>query len=150
MDRLAPFLAAVGSDWPLAIEIRNPNYLSSLYFETLAAHRVTPVFCQGYFLPPIVSVYRDHREQLSGTSIVRLLGPDRKGIEKETGKRWDRIVAPKDDEMPAIADMVVDMLARGFDVVVNVNNHYEGSAPLTVEKLERLVDERRERFSQIL
>ncbi len=58
-------------------------------------------------------------------------------------------MAAKDEEMPEIADTITDMLADGLDVIVNVNNHYEGSAPLTVEKPERLLDERRERFSQI-
>jgi uncharacterized protein YecE (DUF72 family) len=146
LRRLETFLEEVGAEWPLGVEIRNPNFLKSPYFET---HDVTPVFCEGYFLPPVVSVYEEHKERLSGTGMLRLLGPDRQGIEKATGKKWNRIVAAKDEGLPAIADMIVDMIARGLDVIVNVNNHYEGSAPLSIERLERLVDERRERFSQI-
>ena len=150
LRQLETFLMEVGSDWPLGVEIRNPNYLHSAYFQMLANYRVTPVFCEGYFLPPITSVYQKHRELLSETGMIRLLGPDRRAIEKATGKKWNRIAAPKDEALPAIADMLVDMLAHGIDVIVNVNNHYEGSAPLSIERLERLVDERRERFSQIL
>jgi len=146
LERLSAFLDAVGADWPLGVEIRNPNYLKTPYFEMLAEHGVSPVFCQGYFLPPVVSVYEQHNAGLTGTGVLRLLGPDRAGIEKASGKKWNRIVAAKDEELPQIADMIVEMLAGGMDVVVNVNNHYEGSAPLTIEKLERLVDERRERF----
>lgn len=149
LERLGAFLEAAGTDWPLGVEIRNPNFLKTSYFARLAEGGVSPVFCQGYFLPSIVSVYAEHKEHLSGTGVLRLLGPDRAGIEKATGKKWNRIVAEKDEELPDIADMIVDMLASGLDVIVNVNNHYEGSAPLTIEKLERLVDERRERFSQI-
>jgi uncharacterized protein YecE (DUF72 family) len=149
LKKLDSFLGSVGTAWPLAVEIRNPNYLAAPYFETLASHGVTPVFCEGYYLPPVFSLYEHHRDRLSATGLLRLLGPDRKGIEKATGKKWDKVVAPKDDALPRIADMVVDMMSRDMDVIVNVNNHYEGSAPLTIEKLERLLDERRERFSQI-
>jgi len=149
-DRLDHFLRGRWEDWPISVELRNPNFLRRDFFSLLRDMGVSPVLCQGYFLPPLTDVYDSCRDLLDGRVVVRLLGPDRQGIEKATGKKWDRIVAPKDGEMPAIADMIVDMLSRGLDVVVNVNNHYEGSAPLTIEKLERLVDERRERFSQIL
>ena len=150
LRQLDAFFEEVGAEWPLGVEIRNPNFLKDPYFKTLSARGVTPVFCEGYFLPPVTSVYEKQKQHLSGTGMLRLLGPDRQGIERATGKKWDHIVAARDEQLPAIADMIVDMLARGLDVIVNVNNHYEGSAPLSIEKLERLVDERRERFSQIL
>jgi hypothetical protein len=35
--------------------------------------------------------------------------------------------------------MVHDLLGRGVDVYVNVNNHYEGSAPLTIERIQRVL-----------
>ncbi|MFW6289107.1 MAG: DUF72 domain-containing protein [Spirochaetota bacterium] len=155
-EKIDVFLTALRDrvdPWPIGIELRNPNFLESAYFDLLAAHRVPHVYCHGYYLPPAPGVYRRASAQLGdrlpGPGVLRLLGPDRSGIEKTTGKKWNAIVAPKDDELPAIADTTIDMLARGLDVYVNVNNHYEGSAPLTIEKLERLVDERRERFSQI-
>jgi uncharacterized protein YecE (DUF72 family) len=147
-DRLGAFFDAIGTDWPISVEIRNPNYLGPPYFALLAERGVAAVFCHGYYMPPVMDVYKRPFVELAGPGIIRLLGPDRGGIEKATGKKWDRIVEPKDEELPAIADTIIDML-DSRDVVVNVNNHYEGSAPLTIEKLERLVDERRERFSQI-
>jgi len=155
-EKIDAFLTALrdrADIWPVGIELRNPNFLKPAFFELLAAHRVAHVSCHGYYMPPAPDVYRQIAahlgERLPGPGVLRLLGPDRGGIEKATGKKWNAVVAPKDDELPGIADMAVDMLARGLDVYVNVNNHYEGSAPLTIEKLERLVDERRERFSQI-
>ncbi len=147
-DRLDRFLDAVGTEWPLSVELRNPNYFHPIYFTALANRRVSHVFCHGYYMPAAMEVYGRHGGGLHGPAYIRLMGTDRAAIEKETGKKWDRIVMPKDDELPALADMIVGMLDTR-DVYVNVNNHYEGSAPLTIEKLERLVDERRERFSQI-
>jgi uncharacterized protein YecE (DUF72 family) len=155
-ERIDAFLGALRERidrWPISIELRNPNYLTPPYFELLAQHNVPHVYCHGYFLPPAPEVFRRAKrfvgERLPGPGLLRLLGPDRQGIERQTGKEWNRVVAPKDDELPELADMAVEMLAAGRDVYVNVNNHYEGSAPLTIEKLERLVDERRERFSQM-
>jgi uncharacterized protein YecE (DUF72 family) len=154
LEKTDAFLAgrsAAAKRWPTAIELRNPNYLQPRYFDLLAGHGVPHVYCHGYYLPPAPEVFR--RAQVAADTpppqILRLLGPDRQGIEKLTGKKWDRIVLEKDEELPSLADMIVEMISTGTDVYVNVNNHYEGSAPLTVEKLERLVDERRERFSQM-
>ena len=57
-------------------------------------------------------------------------------IEKTTGKSWNQVVAAKDKEIPGIADLVRTMVDQsGMDVYLNVNNHYEGSAPVTIEKL---------------
>lgn len=149
-DRVDTFLDALAERvprWPLAIELRNPNYLTRDWFELLVKHDVAHVYCHGYYLPPAPKVRADALRFLGGDppgpAVLRLLGPDRSGIEKLTGRKWNQVVASKDGELPAIADMVVEMLAAGVDVYVNVNNHYEGSAPLTIEKLERLVDERR-------
>ncbi len=145
-EKLDVFLTALRDrvdPWPIAIELRNPNYLKPAYFDLLAAHRVPHVYCHGYYLPPAPDVYRQVCAQLGdrlpAPGVLRLLGPDRGGIEKATGRKWNAIVAPKDNELAGIADMALDMLARGLDVYVNVNNHYEGSAPLTIEKLERVV-----------
>ncbi len=155
-ERIDAFLTSlrdVAGSWPLGVEIRNPNYLEARYFETLARHRVPHVFCHGYYLPPAPLVYEKMRAVLGdsagdgipGPGVIRLLGPDRKGIEEASGKRWDRVVAPRDEELPQLLDVAADMLGRGLDVYVNVNNHYEGSAPLTIEKLERLTRATRDR-----
>lgn len=158
VKHLDGFLCACNRSWPLAVEIRNTNYLKPELFRLLAKHRVGFVFCHGYYMPPAPEVYQNHFADGSAAAVlappdehdplprspavIRLLGGDRSGIEAITKKRWDTIVAPKDDELASVAAMVTQMLEREVDVVVNVNNHYEGSAPLTIEKLERLISER--------
>jgi hypothetical protein len=50
------------------------------------------------------------------------------------------VAAPKDKELDSITDIVKSQIERGRDVIVNVNNHYEGCAVMTIERLmERLV-----------
>jgi len=137
LQRLGAFLDAVPRTLPLAVEIRNPYWLNGRFFSLLAEKRVSPVFLQGYFMPPITQIYRRFAGLLRDTAVVRLHGPDRDGIEKATGESWNRIVAPKDGELGGIVDMINDMRGRGMTIYINVNNHYEGSAPLTIERLRQ-------------
>jgi uncharacterized protein YecE (DUF72 family) len=142
LGRLAVFVDAIPRTIPLAIEPRNPAWLNERYFRFLAEHDLGHVFLQGYFMAPVWDIWARSAPLLKGTTVVRLHGPDREGIEKSTGESWDRVVAPKDEELGRIVAMVNDMRGRGLTVYLNVNNHYEGSAPLTIERLRErgLVD----------
>ena len=71
--------------------------------------------------------------------IIRLHGPDRQGMEEMTGGAWDHLAAPKDQELADVAAIARDLLAAGRRVYINVNNHYEGSAPLTIARLQPLL-----------
>ncbi len=124
-----------------AVEVRNPKYLNGPYFEFLERSGLSPVLLQGYWMPPIADLYRQWCDLLLRQPfvVIRLLGPDRKGIEKQTGKRWNEVVAPKDEELTSVASMANELVAHGVDVYVNVNNHYEGSAPLTIDRLQQLL-----------
>jgi uncharacterized protein YecE (DUF72 family) len=135
LHRLAGFITHLPAGYQYAIEPRNPQYLRSEYFQFLRRHGLAHVFLQGYYMPNVLDVYRRHGKDLAGTTVIRLHGPDRQGIEKRTGKKWGQAVAPKDEEIASVAAMVDELLSRGLQVVVNVNNHYEGSAPITIQKL---------------
>ena len=130
------FLASAPRPHPLGLEIRNPYWLNRRYFEFLAAHGLSPVFLQGYFMPPIFETWKRFGSLVKDSAVVRLHGPDRDGIEQQTGESWDRIVAPKDGDLVRLLDMMRDMRGRGMTVYINVNNHYEGSAPLTIGRLK--------------
>ncbi len=140
LQALSVFFDRIDKQIPICLEPRNPNYLSDDYFGFLKEQGLGHVYAQGYYLPDIVELYRKSHGFLSGTAMIRLLGPDRDGIEKRTGKSWDRIVAPKDRELPLISRMVKHMVDdKELDLYLNVNNHYEGSAPITIERLEELL-----------
>jgi uncharacterized protein YecE (DUF72 family) len=136
------FLRGLGAFWdaapralPCAVEPRNPRWLDERYFAFLAERGLHHVFLEGYFMPPVRETWRRHRRLLRGAAVIRLHGPDRAGMEELTGGRWDRIAAPRDADLDGIAEMVREMRGEGLTVWVNVNNHYEGSAPLTIERL---------------
>ena len=68
--------------------------------------------------------------------VIRLHGYDRKGIEKEANNQWNKIIQLKDDELPAIIKMIKTLNSKESDLYLNINNHYEGSAPLTINKIK--------------
>jgi uncharacterized protein YecE (DUF72 family) len=141
LDAIGEFVAGLPSGFRFGVEIRNPNYLDDSYFAFLHRTGLAPVFLQGYYMPPVTDVFETARETLAGggAAVIRLHGPDRKAIERETGKRWNAIVAPRDEELKGIARMTNEILESGIDVYVNANNHYEGSAPLTVERFRQML-----------
>lgn len=140
LDRLDPFLAELPNGVPPALEPRNPQFFSDTYFNYLSKRGLSQVFTQGYFMPEISSVYKRYGRLIEQPAVVRLHGYDRDEIEKKTGKIYGSTVEPKDDELPGVIGMIQDMRSRGIEVYLNVNNHYEGSAPLTIEKIRGLLD----------
>jgi uncharacterized protein YecE (DUF72 family) len=123
---------------PMSIEIRNPYYLNSSYFKFLRDLNLSNVFLQGYFMPPIVGIYNKFKEYISGQTIIRLHGPDRSGIEKMSDNNWNKIYINRDEELKDIVEMMHDLQNRDVDVYLNVNNHHEGCAPMTIEKIKKL------------
>jgi uncharacterized protein YecE (DUF72 family) len=140
-ELMGAFSDQLPAGYQYGVEVRNAKYLNQSYFEFLIQHGLSPVLLQGYWMPSVADVYSDWADLIARhpAVVVRLLGPDRKAIEKQTGKRWNQIVAPKDEELPAILEVVEDLLERGVNVYLNINNHYEGSAPLTIERIERFL-----------
>ncbi|MBD3236582.1 MAG: DUF72 domain-containing protein [Candidatus Eisenbacteria bacterium] len=139
-DRLAAFARDLPRTHGFAVEVRNPPYLKPDFFDFLADAGLRPVLQQGYWMPPIAEIYDRCREAIGRhpTVVLRLHGPDRQGIERKSGKRWDRIVEPREGELRAAVAITEDLVARGIDVFVNINNHFEGSAPLSIERFRAM------------
>lgn len=139
IDRITAFLETIEHTYPLCLEIRNPNYLNKSYFECLEKNNVSHVLLQGYYMPPIKEVFNKFKDTLGNPVIIRLHGPDRKKIEEITGGDWSKVVLPKDEKLSWLPAIVNYLLDREVDIYVNVNNHFEGSAPLTIQKIKKLI-----------
>ena len=142
IDKLADFFTSAPKEVTYSLEPRNPQIFTHQYFTFLQEYRLAQVFLQGYFMPPITEIYWKHRNLIQDEVIIRLHGNDRKGIEERTGKKYHRIVDMRDDELTGVIKMVQDLRKRGIGVYLNVNNHYEGSAPLTIDKIGKMLDEK--------
>jgi uncharacterized protein YecE (DUF72 family) len=142
IERLHAFFEKAPAGFPYAVEIRNPNYLKDEFFDALRRFGVGFVLLEGYYMPPIAEVAAGHDVRTAPFSIIRLHGPDRAGIEEQTHGVWNEIIEPRDDSLQATADIVRQNLAVDADTYVNVNNHYEGSAPLTIRRLLDILQNR--------
>jgi uncharacterized protein YecE (DUF72 family) len=135
LNRLDGFLQKCPEEYVYTVEIRNPNYLNDPYFKFLRVHDVYPVFLQGYYMPSIFPIYERFKNDLKDLAVIRMHGPDRKGMEERAQDRWDKIVEPRDQELSDLAGMIHDMVQRKMQIYLNINNHYEGSAPLTIQRI---------------
>ena len=140
LKRLGPFLDSLDTDFPYGIEIRNPQYLNGTWFTFLRDHNIAPVLIQGYWMDDIVQTIHRYEQLIGDTVSIRLHGEDRKEIEQETGEVWNTLVHPKDRELAHVARTIAHLADDGRLVYVQVNNHYEGSAPLTIKRLQNLME----------
>ncbi len=134
LERLAAFFDEAPEGYQFAVETRNPNYLSPTYFDFLREKKLAHVFLDGYYMPRIGDVLAKHDTQTADSSIVRLHGPNRQDMEKITNKIWNKVVERRDSGIASAVEIVRQNAEKSITTYVNVNNHYEGSAPLTIER----------------
>ncbi|NNL20595.1 MAG: DUF72 domain-containing protein, partial [Ignavibacteriaceae bacterium] len=60
----------------IGIEIRNPNYLNTSYFQFLNELNVAPVLLEGYYMPPVVGTHIKNKGYIKNLTVIRLHGPD--------------------------------------------------------------------------
>ena len=136
-QKIYEFFTHLSSDSPpIGIEIRNSNYLNNSYFELLKELNISNVFLEGYFMPPVIEVYSKYKTLIKNLTVLRLHGPDRKGIEKISNDNWNKIYVDREKEIKGIVEMIRDLEKSEVDIFVNVNNHFEGSAPLTIGRIK--------------
>lgn len=133
-DKLGAFIDKAPKGYPYAVEIRNPNYYSTAFFEFLKAHGLGFVYLDGYYMPPIGEVFEKFAPETASFQVVRLHGGDRLEIEGQTGEVWDRVVAPKPGGLQAAVKIVKANAKKRVLTYLNLNNHYEGSAPLSARR----------------
>jgi uncharacterized protein YecE (DUF72 family) len=134
LERLGAFFDEAPDGCEYAVETRNPNYLSKPFFDFLRERGIAHVFLDGYYMPPIGEVFDKHDTQTAKFSVVRLHGPSREDIEKVTNKIWNKVVEPRDGGIRSAIEIVKANADKSITTYVNVNNHYEGSAPLTIDR----------------
>jgi uncharacterized protein YecE (DUF72 family) len=140
-DSLDRFFALLPDSLPYALEIRNPAWMDASYFSFLEERQIGPVLLSGYWMDDLDAQLQQSGTHLHSPFCVRLHGEDRKEMEKESGGRWDRILENHDQELRTIAPKIVQLAQEGKVIYINVNNHYEGSAPLTIKKLLNYLQE---------
>jgi uncharacterized protein YecE (DUF72 family) len=133
-ERFGAFVDKAPKGYQYAVEVRNPNYYSTAFFEFLKDRGLGFVYLDGYYMPPIGEVFEKFAPETASFQVVRLHGGDRLEIEGQTGEVWDRIVAPKPGGLKSAAKIVRANAKKRVLTYLNLNNHYEGSAPLSMRR----------------
>ena len=133
LDVLDPFLSRWPiADVPLAVEVRNPRWVTPQLAEVLRDHGASFTLTDQTWMPPMAEVL-DRIDPVTGPlGLVRLLG-DREAMERITTK-WDSVVLDRSADLDATAGIVASMAAR-VPVAVFANNHYAGHSPATARDL---------------
>ncbi len=130
---------STASNFPIGIEIRNPNYLNKNFFEFSDQLKIIPVLLEGYYMPSVIQSVQKYINHISSRIVFRLHGPDRSGIEKISGENWKQIYIDRIGELERLTELFKVLLNRKLDLFINVNNHYEGSAPITINRIKKLM-----------
>jgi uncharacterized protein YecE (DUF72 family) len=144
MESLEAFLIVLGSflhnlpdGYQYGVETRNPNYLKPSYFSLLKKFKVAHVFLEGYYMPPISNIVTSQKSLTAKHTVFRLHGPDREGMAQKAGGIWDRIQIDRSAVIETIGDILRKVIDERISTFVNVNNHFEGCAPVSIAKLLR-------------
>ncbi len=137
-DKFYQFYRSVQSFTPqIAIELRNANFLKEEYFNFLTELKISPVLLQGYYMPPITETIKNMKTNIKSPVVIRLHGPDRKGMELISNNKWNKIYVKREEEISKLADLIRSLQSMQTDLFVNVNNHFEGCAPLTIRRIKK-------------
>jgi uncharacterized protein YecE (DUF72 family) len=136
LEQLEPFLAAWPDEVPVAVEVRNKNWMTPALAECLTRHNAVWVLPDQAWMPSPLSVVQQLDAVTGPFAYVRLLG-DREAVDALTPK-LDHIVIDRGQQVAADAE-AIKLLAKRVPVVAFVNNHFAGYAPETVRQLLALL-----------
>jgi uncharacterized protein YecE (DUF72 family) len=143
-DRLDAFFSALPREGQYAVEIRNEEYLTPMYFAVLREHGVAHVFNSWTRMPPIGDQL-DLPGSVPGPFIVAraLLRPGRTYDEAvDAFAPYDRILEPNPELRRDLVRLVERAVHTRIPAYLLVNNRAEGSAPNTIAEVARLLPER--------
>jgi uncharacterized protein YecE (DUF72 family) len=140
-DRLDEFFSALPREGEYAVEIRNDDFLTPMYFAVLREHGVAHVFNSWTRMPPI-----GHQLDLPGSIpasfiVARaLLRPGRTYNEAvDAFAPYDRIREPNPKLRRDLVRLVQTAVNARIPAYLLVNNRTEGSAPLTIAAIAEML-----------
>jgi uncharacterized protein YecE (DUF72 family) len=140
-DRLDEFFSALPRDAQYAVEIRNEEFLTPMYFAVLREHGVAHVFNSWTRMPPI-GHQLDLPNSITGSFIVAraLLRPGRTYNEAvDAFAPYDRIREPNPKLRRDLVRLVEAAVRTRIPAYLLVNNRTEGSAPLTIAAVAEML-----------
>jgi uncharacterized protein YecE (DUF72 family) len=144
-SRMDEFFSALPRDAQYAVEVRNDEFLTPMYFAVLREHGVAHVLSSWTRMPPL-----GHQLDLPGSITApfilarALLRPGRTYNEAvDAFAPYDRIREPNPKLRRDLARLVEDAVRLRIPAYLLVNNRAEGSAPLTIAAVAEMLPELR-------
>ena len=140
-SRLDQFFSALPREGRYAVEIRNEEFLTPMYFAVLREHGVAHVYNSWTRMPPIGDQL-DLPGSLTGPFVVAraLLQPGRTYDEAvDAFAPYDRIQDPSPPLRRDLLRLIETAVHTRIPAYLLVNNRAEGSAPLTVAEVLRML-----------
>jgi uncharacterized protein YecE (DUF72 family) len=136
VDRIDSFLTALPKGFRYALEIRNPEYLTEQYFETLARHGVAHAFNAWTRMPELDEQMAKPGAFTTDITVVRALLKRGCNYEKavEMYSPYERVQEPNTRVRDALVALSNRSLASKTSAFILVNNRLEGCAPETIEE----------------
>jgi uncharacterized protein YecE (DUF72 family) len=132
LQRLDPFLADWPKDVPLAVEIRNKNWMTQPFIDCLRNHNAVWALADQAWVPSPLSLVEKLDAVTGPFAYVRLLG-DRKAVDDLT-PTLDHIVIDRSAEIKSDSQ-AIKQLSKRVPVLAFVNNHFAGYSPETIRML---------------
>jgi uncharacterized protein YecE (DUF72 family) len=132
LERLDPFLAGWPVDIPVAVEVRNKNWMTLSLMDCLRAHRAIWALADQAWVPSPLSLVKKFDVVTGPFAYLRLLG-DRAEVDKRT-ETLDHTVIDRSEQLDADAQ-VMKLLGERVPVLAFANNHFAGYAPDTIREL---------------
>lgn len=142
-DLLDKFFSQLPRDFSYAVELRNQEFLVPPYFAVLREHNVAHVFNSWTRMPPIGDQLEIPGALSAPFTVARvLLRPGRSYSEAvDAFAPYDRIQDPNPELRRDVARLIRQAAELRIPAYVLVNNRAEGSAPLTIAAIARLLVE---------
>lgn len=138
---LDQFLGRLPSEGQYGIEIRNQDFLCPAYFAVLREHGVAHVF-NSWTRMPSIGEQLERPDCITGRFIVAraLLKPGRSYAEAvDRFQPYDRIQEPNPTLRQDLVRLVRTAAGLRLPAYLLVNNRAEGSAPLTITAVARML-----------
>ena len=140
--RLDEFFSALPREGQFAVEVRNDEFLTPMYFAVLREHGVGHVFTSWTRMPPL-----GHQLDLPGSITApfivarALLRPGRTYNEAvDVFSPYDRIREPNPKLRRDLVRLVEAAVKTRIPAYLLVNNRAEGSAPLTIAAVAEMLE----------
>lgn len=143
VTRLDDFLGRLPPEGEYGVEVRNEEFLCPAYFAVLREHDVAHVFNSWTRMPPL-GAQLDLAESITGRFLVAraLLRQGRTYAEAvDQFAPYDRIREPNPELRRDLVRLARTAAGLRIPAYLLVNNRVEGSAPLTIAAVARLLAE---------